>query len=330
MNKEKIFIDIDLNNYFNDYTCNQLDCIGQTVATSASIYNNDNYYLYAFLNSIFLFWKDEFYNKNFIKSIDNRLQYLGLNFNSYSISDKNELMNFIRYKIDNNIPLIFNPKRNLIPYCSDYGNISNNTEHSILISGYSNQRKCIVLRDISHIESSGINVKFKYGLFKIYLKLNTFLEIWEENKEILKNNESNFKNLLFTIESEQPIIYKLNKSNDIKELFGKFNKDENNLIKSIFSLKEEFEKNKFENLKENTMSYPMLCICNSLSVFMNILEKINYNSNKLNELNRLLDKIYKNLLLCSKNIIKKNELTNLDFLIEVIKEFEQKLINAFI
>lgn len=78
MNKEKIFIDIELNNYFDDYTCNQLDCIGQTVATSASIYNKYNYYLYAFLNSIFLFWKDEFYNKNFIKSIDNRLNYLGL------------------------------------------------------------------------------------------------------------------------------------------------------------------------------------------------------------------------------------------------------------
>lgn len=119
------FYELDLYHFAYEYSCNELNCVLQSIAVASSFYNHNNYYLYAFLDSIYLMWKDEIsLNKEleFESTINKRLEKLSLKLVVNNLFNKQDLFEFIKFKINNKIPRVYNPKRNKIPYNSDYNN----------------------------------------------------------------------------------------------------------------------------------------------------------------------------------------------------------------
>lgn len=336
LKNESSFYELDLYHFAYEYSCNELNCVSQSIAVASSFFNNDYYYLYAVLDSLYVMWKDEIsLNKDlqFESTINKRLKNLNLQLIVNTLPNEKDLFDFIKSKINSKIPIIFNPKRNKLSYCSDYGNINNKSIHSIIIGGYSDERNALLLRDIAHVESCGLDLQNKYGLLKLYLSFDMFLDIWRNSNKDFSENKilSFYENKLFTIEPIGNIKLNLFELDFLKSIFNSnILKDKSNLLKMIEEFKYTINNNKDLVEIEYKLNFIGLYMVNTNKVLIDVLYKLNYNNIILEDISKTLEKIYINLLLIIKNLKTNKKNYNINRLINLINIFEEKIRMVFV
>lgn len=329
--KESPYNEIDLDFCDNGYSVNELDCFDQAIATASTLYNKENYFLYAFILKLKFLWIEPLnHNYNFFNYQNEILNKLGLELIEEYISDEFKLIPTIKNIINNYMPVIYMPKRNAIPYSSDYQN-NIDSLHAILISGYAKLNNVLVLRDISHLESSGAKIQSKYGLYKLYLKESIFVDMYNDTNFYVSKSDrySYFENKLFYIQKTN--------DNDIKNYqdlityFNSMNLERSNLYKIILNLKNDIQKQNLDfSYWIQSTKFPILQLINSFTVFIDILEKTGkINSLEKEKLQESFSNIYNNILIIIKKIVSKKIPTNIDLTLNLINDFESLIINCF-
>lgn len=289
------FNEINLLPFDDGYTANEIDCIEQAIGVASSIFDEENYHYYAFLTIIDNLWNDINHKEDNILKVENRkLNKLGIQFCKFNIEASYKFLPFVKKIIAINIPIIYLPKRNSISYCSDYQRELENL-HAILIIGYGKYTDQMVIRDISHIESSGVKWGGKYGMFKLYLKSSILQEIYNESNLAIKNNKylSMYANSIFYLEKIKTSEY----INDYVKLFMKTKntiEKENKLLILLKKLENEIDNNEIKiNYWQEKSRYEMLNRGNKLSV------------EKYEELKIITSKIRNDIYIIIKQILSK-------------------------
>lgn len=329
--RKKIFESIELYHYGDGFSFQELNCVGQAIGVCSSVYNEKNYYLYGYLYNMYSYWKNDFFNSsfNFVESNNILLNKLGLKIKVHELIKDDKVVDFIKDKINYHKPIIYLPKRNLIPYGSDYQNLENESLHAILITGYGIERDIILIKDISHLESSGISLNTRYGMFKLYLKSSIVLDMWKDSNKALEKRDSlhYYKNKFFTLEKDEDSQLKVKEYKDLSNIFIQIMQDKSCLIDRLGKVKQLVaqDNNNFDDLEEE-MNYSILYLVNKFTVFIDFMKKIECISEvEESQLYQIYLKTSSNTMAIIKEIVKHKLPLNLDLVEELIKEFEHKL-----
>ena len=283
--------------FFDGYNVSQLDCINIPIAGAASCYNENNYYIYAFLYTIEILWGD-----NSLESTDYVLNKLGLisqpinNFN-----DKEEMIKAIKKSINESIPVVMYVTYNSLFYLkTEYLNELNSGTHAVVIFEYDDEKSIISIKEFVHNNNTLGKIMTSQPLFDITMKVDNFIEIWELSNEQFKlQNSEYYNNNLFAIEKYCPCLV-----SDFNSLFQFYLNTYKNKINNLAKILSDY--NTYNN-RYNAL-YIKRAFCNSLHIIFNVLEKFFYNNgidenylsfkdNYLNSRNRITNILIKNSIM---------------------------------
>ncbi|WMJ86461.1 hypothetical protein [Anaerocolumna sp. MB42-C2] len=196
---------LNLGYYDRYFSGDELNCIDQPIAALSDYIKKENYFFYAFYSILFSNWNisEKYNNEDFIDKRNYILTKFGLEIKREVVNDSSQFLKAVISKIDKDIPVFLLLRRKSLVY--DIGDVD--STHGVVISGYDNTMKKILLRDAPHVEQSGATYEGQgYGLFKLWLREDLLLDMWEESNKIhnpklanclyviIQNNEPKIKN----------------------------------------------------------------------------------------------------------------------------------------
>lgn len=187
--------------YADHYGVDSLGCVDQPIAGAAGFYNYHNYFYYACLLALEKNWSNDYSNIIFSIPRKNKvLSKIGLKLVT-NITSNDELIPDIYKKLEHDIPVVLITTRRSLIYSYSYNRIDETNHHGILVSGFNSNRNSLVIRDVAHIEASGIQFeKYMYGLFKLFIKSDVVKEIWETSNDTYIEDKSELIDKFFSVE----------------------------------------------------------------------------------------------------------------------------------
>jgi hypothetical protein len=201
----KIFKSLNIDYYKNGFNVGQVNCIDLPVAGAAGFYNYDNYFYYCFYTTLFLNWAGvgtkEWIKENPIERMNVVLNKLGLELKPNHVEDASQLIQSIKYHIDNKHPLIFFAFYKHLFFDRNYMNdVGGNLLHGILVNEYNTETSVIGTRDCT-ITRDEVQPEIKAdALFRLRLTEDMVSDIWEKSNELLKKNGKFLFDTIFSME----------------------------------------------------------------------------------------------------------------------------------
>lgn len=186
--------DLDIEFYESLYDAHLcMNCIDLPIAAGTGFYDFNYYFYYSFFFSLLSNWvySDEETEKNREKVFD----IIGLEQKIIQPCkiDENEIIDIIKTNIDNKNPIILHAHYNSLFFSNIYKNIDNPIIHGILISGYDDERKTIIIREPLFVEFLNQEIlktkllNLGYPFFRYQLKEKDIIEIWNNSVELNSN-----------------------------------------------------------------------------------------------------------------------------------------------
>ncbi|MCG8540896.1 MAG: hypothetical protein MJA82_13295 [Clostridia bacterium] len=192
---------LEIDCFSNCYSVEEINCIDQPIAGAASYFNHENFYYYCFYYSLLSNWLIEF---DFLTLRNLIFKKLGLELKVHQIEESSNFIPFVKSLLDKKKPVLMVPKRRTLVYDFLFGDQNIKSLHGFLVMEYNTKNPVLVIRDVAHVESS--NAPYGgtgYGLFKLCLKEDLVLDIWNKSNEIYKNykeKNNDFYKKIFSIE----------------------------------------------------------------------------------------------------------------------------------
>ncbi|MGB7605056.1 MAG: discoidin domain-containing protein [Lutisporaceae bacterium] len=207
--------------YEDGFGYHGIDCISEPIAIGAGYYNQDNYYYYCFLHSIFANWIPE------VSHIERRnliLNKLGLKLTPIFVDNSKDLIAKTKLSIDNDCPVLI-PLDYYYMFYAEYYNKTHGT-HGVLATEYDTDRAVIVIRETSHIHE-------ETPFYRFQLTEELLSNIWVKSNEHLNQNNLAHGNEIYSIEKScEPEINSYEQI--IQELLnGQYIKNNNSLLSEI-------------------------------------------------------------------------------------------------
>ena len=234
---------LDLPLYTNGYTIKEFNCIDTPMCAASGCYKNENYFLLGLLLAIKHNWKDvnfDFTENEYkiMNDYKDLLNTMGIQLYSEKINNKEQLLSFIREKLDNVNPVLLLTKYKHLYYSPYYMNDEGNRFHLLIIDGYNTKTGIIKIRDSATLNQVKLLDDDVSVLFPSSLKED---DVWE----IFQKAEQEVENIYFL----QP-KYTLIGFENVLEIWKKHIKDGNNSF-------EHFTRNyaEFDNLLSSEYEY---------------------------------------------------------------------------
>lgn len=260
---------IQIDDYFDGYKSNVLNCVDIPVAACAGFYKRDFYFYYCFCYSFFLNWDinvtdDWLGDRNYI------LQILGLRINKKNIEERKQLISQIIYYIKTDHPVFMVVKYGALFY-SDYY-IWGDYDHGLVISDYDDVRNVVGIRDREVIRKYIKNGFFSSDvLHRLQVDVGILDSIWEKSNHFFEVEKSEHYKSIYVfeqIESTRDIgFYELCQKIDLcyKKYFT------NRLYKYILEVNEKMNSNLLISKAELENSRRIFC--NSFNVIWDLINK---------------------------------------------------------
>lgn len=212
--------ELQLDDYFDGYRSNKLNCIDIPLAACAGYFNRDNYFLYCMLFPIYTNWLCS-YNEPWINIRNGILAYLGINIIEIARNDKE-----IRSSIASGSPLLCIQKYGSLPYSKHY--TTGKYDHGIVICGYDANNSTYIIRDREIMRSYIDNGIFSSDvLFRMQITSKQLFTSFKLSDELNKGESDICSKIYKFVNNDE--FYR-----EIKELLNSIKKDKN-FTSSLYS-----------------------------------------------------------------------------------------------
>lgn len=233
--------ELEIDCYENFYRVDSVNCIDQPIAAALGYYNYYNYFYYCFYLSVLCNWYaiNTDIEYNFVNYRNIIIKKMGLLLKDIYVESQPDFIPLIKTMIDRGEPVLLISKRRALVYNPSYGDINDNNHHGTLITGYKTEAPMLILRDVAHIESSGVkNAGTGYGLFKLFLKEDMVYEMWSESNNIYSEENSYyfFNKIFYITKVGEPKICSYESL--VRDFVNSYSSSPSILIEKIMSLSE--------------------------------------------------------------------------------------------
>lgn len=207
--------------YKDGFDAKRINCIQGPMAAAAGYYDRNYYFYYCYLYSLFnLFGHDKYSFFEFSNRILN-IMGLSLNYIDYG-SDYDEALITIKEIIDKGSPVLVFCKYNALFYSSYYDNSNFKLVHGLIVSGYNDGNKTIVINESTLLRNVFSKSNNPDVYFPLQIKETSMKEILMKSNPQFGDIEfgtENFANKVFYVKKEKNVILQMcdiiNKSREI-------------------------------------------------------------------------------------------------------------------
>jgi len=212
---------LSIKTYEDGFGYHGIDCISEPIAIGAGYYNQENYYYYCFLHSIFANWIPEV---SYIERRNLILNKLGLKLAPIFVDNSNALITKTKVSIDNNCPVLILLDYYYMFYAEDYR--KSHGSHGVLATEYDTDRSVIAVRETSHVHE-------ETPFYRFQLTEELLSDIWVKSNNYINQNNLSYCNQIYSIEKGcKPGINSYEQI--IEELLdGEYIKNNNSLLNEI-------------------------------------------------------------------------------------------------
>jgi hypothetical protein len=202
-----MFKSLNIDYYKNGFNVGQVNCIDLSIAGAAGFYSYANYFYYCFYTTLFSNWTGAG-TEDWLKFIANPIERgnvvlnkLGLELKPNHVEDASQVIQFIKYHIDNQHPLIFFAFYKHLFFDRNYmDDAGGNLLHGVLVNEYNSKTSVIGIRDCT-ITRDEVQPEIKAdALFRLRLTEDMVSDIWMKSNALLRENGQFLFDTVFSME----------------------------------------------------------------------------------------------------------------------------------
>lgn len=190
-----------IDNYYDGYRTNEINCIDLPIGAAAGHFNRDYYFYYCMCYAVLLNWS-RYFKEDWYETRKAILQILDLEFCKVPVADEMELENKIQQCFANGTPIVLIVKYGALFYSKYYG--YGTYDHGLLISDYNDETKLYGIRDRELVREHIDNGIFQSDVMhRLPIKFEQLKTIWLESQKLLREESSNHCNTFYCIKAKE-------------------------------------------------------------------------------------------------------------------------------
>jgi hypothetical protein len=164
-----------------------MDCFEMPLAYAASVYNHDFFYAYILISHYIKNWGKP--TSSLIENTNNILKEMDISLKLEITEDKKSFCSFVKNSINDGNPVFLAFDYYYMFYDTDHYLI-NHIPHGVLITGYDEQRKILLLQESAHMKFT--------ALYPLALTEDIVYDIWTQSCKYSRESMLDYNNLLFS------------------------------------------------------------------------------------------------------------------------------------